>query len=157
MPGAADLVAYVSRVHDRTYEAVTMVPDNLVDWRPRDGEFSMGEVVAHIAAARHMTSRALLGEAIRYEGHDLPPLAGANFIRRLAEHSSSVSLKRLRRADLEREIATVGGALVPAWQMLASGLVEHEVHHRSQLCEYLGMNGIAPPPLYGLHAEDLPR
>jgi uncharacterized damage-inducible protein DinB len=31
------------------------------------------------------------------------------------------------------------------------------VHHRSQLCEYLSGMGIEPPPLYGLHVEDLPR
>ena len=46
---------------------------------------------------------------------------------------------------------------IEAWRRVMGGLIEHEVHHRSQLCEYLSANGIEPPPLYGLHAEDLPR
>ena len=36
-------------------------------------------------------------------------------------------------------------------------LIEHETHHRSQLCEYLRQIGLEPPPLFGLHAEKLPR
>jgi uncharacterized damage-inducible protein DinB len=154
----AALHAYVRNVHDRTYEAVELIPDDLVDWRPRPGEFSMGELVAHIAGARHMNTRTIAGETTRYEGHELPPRAGANFIRRLAEHSSTTSLTMLASADFERLLSPLPGRdPVPAWRLVISGLIEHEVHHRSQLCEYLGMNGIAPPPLYGLHVEDLPR
>jgi hypothetical protein len=36
------------------------------------------------------------------------------------------------------------------------GRFEHETHHRSQLCEYLRLLGLEPPPLFGLHAEQLP-
>jgi uncharacterized damage-inducible protein DinB len=40
---------------------------------------------------------------------------------------------------------------------VVGGLIEHETHHRSQLCEYLRQLGIEPPPLFGLHAERLPK
>jgi uncharacterized damage-inducible protein DinB len=153
----ADLLAYVRGVHDRTYEAVALLDDESVDWRPREGEFTCGELVAHIAASRAMNVRSVCGEATRYEGHELPPLAGWNFVRRLAEHSSTEALRKLERADLSAEVTTISGARMPAWRLLIAGLIEHEVHHRSQLCEYLSMMGIAPPPLYGLHAEDLRR
>lgn len=152
-----DLLAYVRGVHDRTYEAVALLNDATVDWRPREGEFSCGELVAHIAASRAMNVRSICGEATRYEGHELPPLAGWNFVRRLAEHSSTEALRKLENADLAAEVATISGARMPAWRLLIAGLIEHEVHHRSQLCEYLSMMGIPPPPLYGLHAEDLRR
>lgn len=134
----ADLIAYVRAVHDRTYEAVALLDDSTVEWRPREGEF-------------------ICGEATRYEGHELPPLAGWNFVRRLAEHSSVEALRKLEAADLSAEVTTMSGTRVPAWRLLVGGLIEHEVHHRSQLCEYLSMMGIPPPPLYGLHVEDLRR
>ena len=153
----ADLIGYVRAVHDRTYEAVALLDDATVDWRPRDGEFSCGELVAHIAASRAMNVRSICGEATRYEGHELPPLAGWNFVRRLAEHSSVEALRKLEAADLAAEVTTMSGTTVPAWRLLVGGLIEHEVHHRSQLCEYLSMMGIPPPPLYGLHVEDLRR
>ena len=34
-------------------------------------------------------------------------------------------------------------------------MVEHEIHHRSQLASYLSMVGEAPPQLYGLGVEDV--
>lgn len=152
-----DLLGYVRAVHDRTYEAVALLDDATVDWRPREGEFSCGELVAHIAASRAMNVRSICGEATRYDGHELPPLAGWNFVRRLAEHSSTEALRKLEQADLAAEVTTMSGVRFPAWRMVIAGLIEHEVHHRSQLCEYLSMMGIAPPPLYGLHVEDLQR
>ncbi len=104
-----------------------------------------------------MNAATILGKPARYDGHELPPCAGANFVRRLAEHSSATVLRELAGADLERQLETLSGGSVPAWQVVLGGLIEHEVHHRSQLCEYLGMNGIAPPALHGVYAEDLPR
>lgn len=150
------LLAHVTHVHERTYETVLGIPDAFVDWLPRGGKLTIGEIVGHIAASRHMTTRALAGGPWRYEGHELPPRAGANFIRRLAEHSSSTSLARLANVDLAVLVKTSRGEHVPGWQLVVSGLIEHEVHHRSQLCGYLGANGIAPPALSGRHNEDLP-
>lgn len=34
-------------------------------------------------------------------------------------------------------------------------LVEHEVHHRSQLAVYLTLLGVEPPQVYGLGIEDV--
>jgi uncharacterized damage-inducible protein DinB len=34
-------------------------------------------------------------------------------------------------------------------------MVEHEVHHRAQIYIYLGLLGIATPPIYGLTSEEV--
>jgi len=34
-------------------------------------------------------------------------------------------------------------------------MVEHEVHHRSQIYVYLGMLGVKTPPIYGLTSEEV--
>jgi len=81
----------------------------------------------------------LLGEGRRHGDAPAGPLAG------------------LVDADLEQVIPAADGHTLPAWRRVIAGLIEHETHHRSQLCEYLRQMGLEPPPLFGLHAEDLPR
>ncbi len=34
-------------------------------------------------------------------------------------------------------------------------LVEHEVHHHSQLSAYLALMGVPPPQIYGLTIEEI--
>ena len=46
------------------------------------------------------------------------------------------------------------GTLVAGWRVLMM-LVEHEVHHRSQIDTYAGLNGWSPPDIFGMSAEGL--
>lgn len=152
-----DLVAYVRAVHARTSEAIALLDDLAVVWRPRIGEFTAGELAVHILASRAMNVRSVRGEPTFYGGHELPPGATASLLRELDGASVAAASEGLEGADLEREVTTISGARIPAWRLMISGLIEHEVHHRSQLCEYLSARGITPPPLYGLHTEELRR
>jgi uncharacterized damage-inducible protein DinB len=152
-----DLIAHVGGVHARTFEAAEKVTDALVSWRPEPGEFSAGELVVHIANTRVMNAGTIAGEQTRYRGHELPPAGDRDYLLQLLLRTSKKSIARLVGADLEAQVRTLSGASVPGWRILLLGLVEHEVHHRSQLCDYLGAAGAEPPALYGLHAEELPR
>jgi len=38
---------------------------------------------------------------------------------------------------------------------LLRAMTEHEIHHRGELYAYLGILGVAVPPLYGLTSEQL--
>jgi len=46
------------------------------------------------------------------------------------------------------------GGTVKAWRFLMA-MVEHEVHHRSQLDSYLSLVGVEPPQIYGWRMEDV--
>ncbi len=46
------------------------------------------------------------------------------------------------------------GGTVKAWRFLMA-MVEHEVHHRSQLDCHLSLAGVEPPQLYGWRMEDV--
>lgn len=151
------LIDYVERVHDRTYEVAELLEDRLLDWRPRDGEFSFAELFTHIANSRLMNLATIEGQPVHYAGHEPPPRATPRVIQRHLEHSSSRVLEGLRRTDLAATVMTIRSTGTPAFALVVSGLIEHEVHHRSQLCEYLSAVGLSPPPLYGLHEENLPR
>ena len=49
-----------------------------------------------------------------------------------------------------------GAAPVRAWRLLLA-MVEHEVHHRSQLASYLTWMGLEAPDIFGLGVEDVER
>ena len=151
-----DLVAYVSRVHGRTREAAERLADALVSWRPRPGEFTAGELVLHIANTRRMNLMRLRGQRHFYSGNAVAP--GTMAAHLLAELDSSADeiATHLAEANLEQPLAIAPMGTGFGWQVVLGGLIEHEVHHRSQLCEYLSAAGIDPPALYGLHVEDLP-
>jgi uncharacterized damage-inducible protein DinB len=151
------LVDYVARVHERTYEILEPLTEELVEWRPRQSEWTFADAVIHIANTRLMNIGTILGRSGKYAGHEPPAKATVQVLRRHLEHSSQLTMEGLRVADLAAAVRTIRGQLVPAYQVAVSGLIEHEVHHRSQLCEYLTSAGLTPPALYGLHEEDLPR
>lgn len=154
---SADLAAYVTRVHSRTREAAERLTDDLVDWRPRPGEFTAGELVLHIANTRRMNLMRMSGVARVYHGHAVARQTTAAGLLAELDASAHEVAARLEGMDLGRPIAIAPMGSGFGWQVVLGGLIEHEVHHRSQLCEYLSSAGIEPPALYGLHVEDLPR
>ena len=157
MIGKEDLIKYATNVHARTYEAVERLRDEDVDWRPAPGEFSVGELVTHIANTRLMNLGGIQTGEIHYRGHVVRPGTDALALRRLVLRTGKKVIAGLVDADLEKYIPQTIGEPFPAWRRVMGGLIEHETHHRSQLCEYLRQLGLEPPPLFGLHAEQLPR
>ncbi|MFN8616924.1 MAG: DinB family protein [Dehalococcoidia bacterium] len=152
-----DLITYVGNVHGRTFEAIERLRDEDTAWRPAPGEFTAAELVTHIANARLMNIGAILTTEIHYKGHAAKAGTTAAGLRQLALRSGKKTIAGLVDADLERIIPQSNGEPFPAWRRVIGGLIEHETHHRSQLCEYLRQLGLEPPPLFGLHAEKLPR
>jgi uncharacterized damage-inducible protein DinB len=152
-----DLIRYVTNVQARTYEAVERLEDSHLDWRPAAGEFTAAELVTHIANSRLMNLGGVQTGELHYKGHHVKPETTAAGLRRLALRTSKKVVAGLVDADLERNIPQTIGEPFPAWRRVVGGLIEHETHHRSQLCEYLRQLGVEPPPLFGLHVEQLPK
>ncbi len=152
-----DLVGYVARVQARTREAAECLAGEHLGYRPRPGEHTIAELVLHIAASRRMNARSIRGEGVHYPGHKLPAGATVATLLEALDLSAAETSAALAAADLDREIASASGPPSAGWQRVLGGFIEHEVHHRSQLCEYLSALGLEPPPLFGLHVEDLPR
>jgi uncharacterized damage-inducible protein DinB len=70
-------------------------------------------------------------------------------------HKKSMSkLATLPDAALHQPRADITGQPIKASRLLMA-MVEHEVHHRSQLASYLGLMGFEPPQLYGLQVDEV--
>jgi len=144
---------YFDRVYERTLEVARAVPPEMYAWRPRSGELTAAEVIRHIGSAEVMNARRLGEGTLCYDGHgeDLgDPLA---YLRRCHERAREW-LTTLNPARLSTMLAGAAGEIEARRVLL--GMVEHEVHHRSQLCSYLSAFGVTPPPLFGIFVERLP-
>jgi uncharacterized damage-inducible protein DinB len=64
------------------------------------------------------------------------------------------ALGTLGDAGLQHERATLDGRPIAVWRVLML-MVEHEVHHRSQIASHLAELGAPRPQIYGLTLEEL--
>jgi uncharacterized damage-inducible protein DinB len=149
--------AYFERVYGRTLEVATAVPPEQIEWRPTTGELTCGDLIRHIASTELMNVRGVATGELRYPGHHAA--LGATHSEALAYlvecHTAAQAL--LSELDPQRLLLNIPGQWqdVAGWRRLL-GMIEHEIHHRSQLCTYLMLLGCVPPALFGIHVEDLP-
>ena len=142
-------------VRRRTERDVAALPPGAASWRPpaTDGEhgWSIGRIVGHIGG-----SRLYFASAYRGEGWLAPAIE-------LDEHAQDTWLPWLRStaerfaallADtpaewLTRRVETIDtpGATLSGWRVLMMHL-EHEVHHRSQIDAYAGLQGWPVPDIF---------
>jgi uncharacterized damage-inducible protein DinB len=152
----AEFARYFEGVRRRTWAAVDRIGPDLLDWSPRAGEMTCGEIVRHVAGAERFFVTKVLED--RFTG-DLEPGSAldhaATRARLESVHREQMArLAGLPDAALRTPRRDLDGGRVKAWRFLMA-MVEHEVHHRSQLDCYLAQAGVEPPQIYGWRMEDV--
>ena len=153
---------YFEGAHRRSLRDIAALPPQAADYRPPAGEgenaWGIGEIVLHMAGARLYFTRAYRGEGwiadwpppIHTEKQSTWLLAleasAAEFRRRVEGTPDDWLTRKVPLIDSE---GTISG-----WRVLMM-MVEHEVHHRSQIDTYAGLNGWEPPHIYGRSAEQV--
>ena len=134
------------------------IPADKIGWTYADGKFTLGDLLRHIAVAeRYMWAENVQGRPARYTTHAKELADGLESVLALMErlHAESMDIfSRLTSEDLQRKCTTPGAAPITVWKWLRL-VAEHEIHHRGQIYLYLGMLGVATPPLYGLTSEQV--
>lgn len=151
-------LGYWDSLRGRTRRVVTCIPPEKLEWSHRDGAFTLGDLVRHLATIeRYMYAETVAGRPSRYPGcgRDLADgfEAVVEYFDRLDAESRAV-FGALSDADLQRKCQTPAGTAITTWKWLRA-MCEHEAHHRGQLYLMLGMLGVATPPLYGLTSEEV--
>ncbi|HYM62272.1 MAG TPA: DinB family protein [Thermoanaerobaculia bacterium] len=159
-PQVTELLNYFERVRERTMRVVACIPPERVDWTYREGKFTLGDLMRHLASIeRWMFAENAQRKASRYPGHGIELADGYDtivaFMRRMHEESMAI-FGALTDGDLEQKCVTPGGAALRIGKWLRL-MIEHEIHHRGQIYLYLAMLGIETPPLYGLTEEEVKR
>jgi uncharacterized damage-inducible protein DinB len=153
---------YFDAVHRRAVRDIDALPAEAEGWAPPRGEgenaWGIGEIVRHMAGSRLYFARAYRGEGwvadwpppINTEDRStwLPALeaSAAEFRRRIEGTPDDWLTRRVPLIDSE---GTISG-----WRILMM-MAEHDIHHRSQIDTYAGLNGWEPPHIYGRSAEQV--
>ena len=153
---------YWEKVRQRTQKVIACIPPEKYDWRYAEGKFSFADIIRHLATIeRYMYAENVQLKPSRYPGHGPEVASGledspANvlaFFNQMHQESMAI-FSQLTAEDLQKKCVTPGGVSITVWKWLRA-MVEHEVHHRAQMYIYLGMLGIATPPIYGLTSEEV--
>jgi uncharacterized damage-inducible protein DinB len=158
-----DLVSYLryfESVRRRTERDVAALPPEASAWRPpaRGGEagWTIGQIVSHIGSSRLYFASAYRGEgwigipARPYHDDQQSWLlwlreSAARFLELLKDTPPAWLTRRIEAIDTP-------GSTLSGWRILMM-MVEHEVHHRSQIDAYAGLQGWPVPDIFDRSAE----
>ena len=155
-------IRFFEGVHGRTERDVAALPHEAAAWRPpeRDGEagWSIGQIVEHIGGTRLYFASAYRGEGWLWGKTDLDVSDQATWVpwlRRSAERFVEL-IKDTPEEWLNRRVETIDtpGTTLSGWRLLMM-MVEHEVHHRSQIDTYAGLQGWSVPQIFNRSAESI--
>jgi uncharacterized damage-inducible protein DinB len=152
---------YYRGLHRRTLRDVGALPAEALDYRPHTGEgenaWPIGEIVRHIAGSRLYFARAYRGEGWFF-GDEIRECTSQDDWLPALEESFELFLSRLEGTPaewLERKIPMIDTeGTLSGWRILMM-CQEHEVHHRSQINTYAGLNAWQVPHIYGRSAEEV--
>ncbi|MGI8926664.1 MAG: DinB family protein [Tepidiformaceae bacterium] len=151
---------YFDSVNRRAIRDVGALPPEADGWTPATGEgenaWSINTLVGHMAG-----SRLYFASAYRGEGWISPPPPDVSsrdrWLPALQESAAQFRQELEGTADawLERKVEMIdtAGAL-SGWRLLLM-MMEHDIHHRSQIDTYAGLNGWEVPQIYGRAAEQI--
>ncbi len=153
----SSFIQYYESIRRRTLNFIQAVPVDKLEWSPAPGEFTFGDLIRHLTAAESMFVGAAVHGRWKYAGHaqhgrqELADLiASMN-----ARHSEAMAtLGGLADDELSNHRPSLDGPPVRVWRLLMA-MIEHEIHHRSQLAMYLTLNHVKPPHIYGMGVEDV--
>src|SRR5262245_25558155 len=158
----ASYLRFFDGVRRRTERDVAALPPAAATWRPpaREGEagWSIGQIVGHLGGSRLYFASAYRGQGWLWtepesNPHDrdtwLPWLrtSATRFAELLADTPADWLTRRIDSIDTP-------GLSLSGWRLLMM-MVEHEVHHRSQIDAYAGMEGWPVPDIFNRSAESI--
>jgi uncharacterized damage-inducible protein DinB len=151
---------YFDAVNRRAVRDISALPPDADGWAPAIGAgekaWSINTLVGHMAG-----SRLYFVSAYRGEGW-ISPMPPDVSRRKLWVPALEASGRALHTALdgtsddwLRRKVAMIDsdGAL-SGWRVLMM-MLEHDIHHRSQIDTYAGVNGWDVPDIYGRSAETI--
>jgi len=155
---AVEMFDYFDKVRKRTMRVVACVPPERVDWTHKEGAFTLGDLMRHVAAAeRWMFAENAQRRPSRYPGHGKELAGGYDdivaYMRTMHDEAMAI-FNSLGEDDLNAKCKTPDGAEITVWKWMRL-MIEHEIHHRGQIYLYLAMLDVPTPPLYGLTEEQV--
>jgi len=133
-----------NRIHKETSRIIRSAPDDKLDWRPKDGMFTLRELIGHLPEAElGLVRAALQGQTgqIRLDTSNKAAGEIADLFDR--QHDDlAAEVSQLTESQLGEEVEFHGRQVRRA--VLLKAMTEHEIHHRGQLYVYYRLAGVEP-------------
>lgn len=158
----ASYLRFFDSVRRRTARDVAALPPAAAAWRPpvADGEagWGIGQIVEHIGVSRLYFASAYRGEGwiwARADADAADQRTWLPWLERSADRYAEL-LRDTPDAWLTRRVEMIDtpGASLAGWRLLMM-MIEHEVHHRSQIDAYAGLQGWPVPDIFNRSAESI--
>jgi uncharacterized damage-inducible protein DinB len=141
-----DITAYWAPINEQLCSLVDLIPDDKLDWSPKPELYNFKGVLLHICSGRHTwMSRDV------QDGEDTPDVLGHGQTKDGVKEQLRLSWARMERflTSPDRLAATYelirpgpGGEMRVPGHWLAFHGLEHDIHHRADVFQYLALLGI---------------
>lgn len=148
-PETEHFVSNWNRIHKQSARALEGATDDKLDWRPKEGMFTLRELVRHIPEAEHVIVRSALAGTMQKSELDLSKSSVSEIVQAFKDNHEQLveQVSKLTFEQLNEEVEAFGRKMRRI--VLLWGMTEHEIHHRGQLMTYYRLADIEPPKLYG--------
>ncbi len=146
-----------------TRKMLERVPDGKFSYKPHEKSMTLGRLAAHTAEIPSYASGTLRMERMDFTGDEKPfsPETRKEILDAFDKHV--VEARELLSKATDEELMktwtlTYKGQQIfamPRTAVLRSMVMNHLIHHRSQLGVYLRMNDVAIPGMYGPSADEM--
>ncbi|HJN91674.1 MAG TPA: DinB family protein [Dehalococcoidia bacterium] len=155
-----DFLRYFRSVHKRAVRDVAALPPEADGWSPGLGEgenaWNINTLVGHLCSSRLYFASAFRDEGwlspeppdVSSQDKWIPALEQSydDFVAAVGQGPPDWLTRRVKMIDTDGELA--------GWRVLLM-MMEHDIHHRSQIDTYAGVNGWPVPDIYGRSAEQV--
>jgi uncharacterized damage-inducible protein DinB len=151
---------YFDSVNRRAIRDISALPDAANGWKPATGEgekaWSINTLVGHMCGSRLYFASAYRGEG--WVTPEPPDVSNPELWVPALESSAAEFRNQIEGTPddwLERKVEMIDGAgALSGWRLLMM-MMEHDIHHRSQIDTYAGINGWDVPDIYNRSAEHI--
>ncbi len=141
-----DIAAHWGRMNDTILDLVDVIPDDKINWSPRGDLWNFRGILAHLVATRHSwLERTDDGEETPHVYGSIGTKDGIKDQLRLSWErmerflSDQTGVDRVYKGTREGRDYSISG------NWAAFHLLEHDIHHRADMFQYLNLLGIEHP------------
>lgn len=148
---ARELFGHWAVVRRDLFRALDTIADEQLDFVPREGLWSLGTVVRHIANAeegwfRYAITRELDKWAPRYGAEAYPTVESIKHLLAEVHTRTEAYLETLDADRLDEVLETPWGERLSPREIIWH-VLEHEIHHRGEIFLMLGLMGMEAPDI----------
>lgn len=147
MLNASGIGGYIEHVNNALIELVDSVPEDKMDWSPQPDFWNFRGILMHIPMTRHHWLAGIIGD-----GEPIPDVlrecqTKSGLLEQLVQSSARLQGFISKRTLLDAEYSGEwdGKPWRHSGHWIAFQLLEHDIHHRATIFDYLALLGLPHP------------